>query len=363
MKKILLTVPTLSGGGAERVVSRWANSLKNKGYDVNVLIYGHKENEYILDEKINLYTIAKTYKDYQRLNYIKRLKIMRGIIKIIKADVIINFLPRMQIWVMLSSIGLKKRRIETVRVSPWEISQGNKIEKLLWRICMLTSDKIIVQTKEQVSYFSKIEKKKCTVISNPISENFVKGKTKDYKEEIRKFISIGRITKQKNFEMLIAVFKELCKKHKNIILDIYGVGEDIKYFEKLKNILVENKLERNIFFKGRTKDIQNELLEHDIFLMSSNFEGMPNALLEAMVCGLVSISTNCKTGPKDLIDHTENGFLVEVNGIQEMIKQIEYILKLTPKELQIIGIAARNKILKLCGEDNSIKKLINLIED
>ena len=118
MKKVMLTITSLGGGGAERVVTVWANQLHKAGCDVSVLTYGRKDGEYSLDADIPVHTVAQNKAEYLALGYFSRLRRMREILKKEKPDVLINFLPRMQIWMMLASFGLRVKRIETVRVSP-----------------------------------------------------------------------------------------------------------------------------------------------------------------------------------------------------------------------------------------------------
>ena len=96
--------------------------------------------------------------------------------------------------------------------------------------------------------------------------------------------------------------------------------------------------------------------------MSSDYEGMPNALAEAMAIGLPCISTDCKTGPRDLIDDGENGFLVPCNDSQALADKILTIFRMTNEEQKNIGEKARAKVIEFCGEKNSLEKLVSLIE-
>jgi glycosyltransferase involved in cell wall biosynthesis len=96
--------------------------------------------------------------------------------------------------------------------------------------------------------------------------------------------------------------------------------------------------------------------------MTSDYEGMPNALAEAMAIGLPSISTDCKTGPRDLIDDGKNGFLIPVGDAKALADRIEKVFSMTEQEKRELGENAREKIIKYCSEENSLKQLINLIE-
>lgn len=361
MKKILVAIGRLAGGGAERVVSVWTNQLVEKGYDVSLLLYGRSENEYPLNEEVQVYTVAKTYKEYQALGYFQRLRRMRKAVKEIKPDVVINFLPRMQIWMMIACFGLKMKRIETVRVSPWEICKSNKIERLLWKKCFSRANAIVIQTQEQAEYFNQKIQKKCVVIPNPIAQQYKDNPKTEYSEQITRFVAAGRITPQKNYPLMIKAFQKVCEKNGDITLSIYGSGDE-EYTQKMQSLVDETGLSSRIQLMGRTTDMPSILRSADAFLMTSDFEGMPNALAEAMATGLVCISTNCRTGPRDLIDDEKSGYLVQVGNEEELVKAIEKATTLTQKEAMEIGKSAREKVLELCGEENSLKKLIDLIE-
>lgn len=362
MKKVLITVTTLKGGGAERVVSVWASQLAEMGYDISLLIYGRTDNEYAVDERVKIHTIANTYPEYKKMGHFSRLFKMRKVVKGIEPDVIINFLPRMQIWMMMATFGLKMKRVETVRISPWVVCKSNKFEKFLWHRCFDFSDKIIIQTAEQGEYFNQKLQEKCVVIPNPINSACVENYKTTYSENVKEFIAAGRLTPQKNYLLMFEAFAKAYQSNPNIKLSVYGTGDD-KYIEFLQEKIDEFGMNGIITLKGRTTDMVSALLESDAFLMSSDYEGMPNALAEAMACGLVCLSTDCKTGPKDLIDHGINGYLSKVGDVDAFAEHILNISNLSTHEAEMIGVAARRKVLELCNERNSLRKLIELIEN
>lgn len=360
MKKILLAIGSLTGGGAERVVSVWANQLSRKGYEVSVLVYGRSEGEYPIDNSVNIVSIAPTNSQFLKLSYFERLKRMRTSIKGIAPDITINFLPRMQIWMMFATFGMKLKRVETVRVSPWVICRNSKLEKFLWKNCFPKADKVIVQTAEQADFFSKKVQKKCVVIPNPVAEQYRENSKTSYKEKNEEFIAVGRITSQKNYEMMFKAFAKVAQKSPNIRLSVFGTGE---LEESLNSLISELDMNQNIKLMGRSDNIPQELHSRDVFLMSSDFEGMPNALAEAMATGLVCVSTDCKTGPKDLIDDGKNGFLVPTGDVDKFTEVIGRICDMTKTESEKLGKAAREKILSFCSEENSFNRLVGLIEE
>jgi len=360
MKKVMLAIGSLGGGGAERVVSVWANKLCDKGYDVTVLAYGHVENEYKFCEKVSVCTVVEYHEDIKHLNYITRLKKMRAILKMKAPDVLISFLPQVQIWMMLASWGMRLRRVETVRNNPWMVAPKNTIVRILWKMCFKRADSIIIQTREQAEFFGKKEREKSVLIPNPISEQFRANVKETYSDKVRRFIAVGRIATQKNYPLMLEAFSLAMEKDPEIELSIYGAGED-GYVENIERQIKERGLENNVRLMGRTQEMHVALLQADAFIMTSDYEGMPNALVEAMAIGLPCISTNCKTGPKDLIDTGKNGFLVKEGDPAEVAAAIIKVATLDREQAFEVGQEARQRVLDLCSEKNSLERLLEII--
>lgn len=361
MKKVLFAISSLTGGGAERVVSVWASQLAEIGYSVSLLLAGRTENEYPLNKKVTVHTVAADYKEYKTLSFLKRLKIMRRILKNVSPDIIVSFLPQMQIWMMAASWGRKMRRIETVRVSPWEICKNSSVEHFLWMLCYRHADGTILQTAEQGDYFSEKIRRKSVVIPNPISPQYRDNPKPYYTDSVRHFVAAGRITEQKNYPVMIEAFGIAHRERPNLRLSIYGTG-DKAYMDTIQRMIDERGLSSVITMHGRTNDTLSVLQQADAFLMTSDYEGMPNALVEAMAVGLPCISTNCRTGPRDLIDHGENGFLVGTGDAEAIAEAVLCAASMDSEHAKQMGRKAREKVLDLCSESNSLKKLIKLIE-
>lgn len=360
MKKILFAITGLGGGGAERVVSVWASQLAESGYNVGIFTYAKNEREYSIDAKVQRLTLTEKIKDYLAMSYVKRYRLMRKTIKSFAPDVVIGFLPRMQVWMAATTVGLGVKRIDTVRNSPWHFYNG-AITKQLWKLCFKTGDLAILQSEDQKPFFSKSVQKKCVVVPNPLNEAYEKEGKTAFSERVMRFAAAGRLAKQKNFPLLIRAFAKACEARSDIALDIYGKGED-SYVAELQALIDELGVRDRVHLCGRSDDMHGVLMEHDAFLMSSDFEGMPNALAEAMAVGLVCVSTDCKTGPRDLIKDEENGFLVPVGDVDAMAEKIIAVADMDAAEIERVGLSARRHVTELCGRENSLKKLIEAIE-
>lgn len=359
MKRILISITSLEGGGAERVAALWANKLMNFGCTVAILVYCRSVGEYEINPSIKIYSLANSYEDYLRIGKISRIKSIRKIVKLFNPDINISFLPNMQKWFMISTLGLNFFRIETIRVNPWMAVNGI-LNNIMWKSAFFLSDRIIVQTDEQIGYLSKSCQKKCVVVRNPVDSKFLKY-SKSYHSKVKKFIAAGRLSSQKNFYLLIKAFANVSRENPNIELDIYGDGEE-SFKRQLKKAIREENAENIIRLHPKISDIQLAMLESDCFVLSSNYEGLPNALIEALSLGLVCISTNCQTGPSDLIPNEKTGFLIEVGNQKELENTIKKVLFMPIHELSKIGHTAREHILTLCNNKNNFDVLLKTLE-
>lgn len=359
-KKICIAIHGLAHAGAERVATSWANYLVGQGHLVSIVVYASSADSYDLDERVRIAPLADTREAYFALSKLEQLSQIRKTIRLEAPDILISFLPKMQISMMLGTIGLRLKRIETIRNNPW-IDTDVSGKRFLWNLCFRRSDRIVVQTHEQSLYFSERLQRKCVVISNPISAHFAKVKKTYDSDTVRRFVSVARINNQKNYPMMIRAFAKAVQGNASCMLDIYGAGAADKV-QELQNLIAELGMETQIRLCGWRKDIHDILTSYDAFLMSSNYEGMPNALAEAMAAGLVCLSTDCKTGPKDMIDHGVNGFLAKTGDVQSFADGIETILTMNQQQCADMGMAAREKILEMCAEENTLVRLKQLIE-
>lgn len=321
MKSCLFVVPSLADGGAERVVSVLSSELAKKIDKVSILIYWDTDFNYQVNDKVNIINLSGgNKKAYAKMSIASRLKKMRLVIKEEKPDVIIPFLPHVCLHVGIATLGLDCTVIQTVRNNP-KSSPNSKIRRFIRDLQIRFSKCTIVQNEEQLEYFPESWRKKIHILPNPINEDFL---NIEY-EGSEKFqaVAVGRLTEQKNFPLLINAFSSFAKKHIDVSLSIYGDGA-LK--DELNKLIKKNKMEKQIFLMGRTDNLPYILAHSSVFIMSSNFEGMPNSLMEAMAVGIPVISTDCPTGPKELIGDNERGLLVSMDNKELLIQAIQSIL-------------------------------------
>jgi len=180
----------------------------------------------------------------------------------------------------------------------------------------------VFQTSDAKKYYNIIDESKQIILKNPVSSEF---DVEPFKGERKKVIvTAGRLSEQKNHELLIEAFSKVKDKFPEYKLVIYGDGP-LK--DKLQNKIEAVGGENNIILAGRVNQIIDKIHDASLFVLSSNFEGMPNALLEAMSLGLPCISTDCPVGgPREIIVNNENGVLVKLNNADDMANAIDKIL-------------------------------------
>lgn len=361
MKKIVIAVPQLTGGGAERVATVWANELSREGLSVSVLAFFPSQNEYFTDAAVNKFYVKTNLDEYLTLNYIQRIVEIRSILKKINADYVVSFLPAMQVWVMFASIGLKCKRVETIRVNPWRISLSDKFQMVAWKACFKTAHRIILQASDQAPFFSRGEQRKSVLIPNPISKEYESNYRADCPEGCECFIAVGRVAPQKNYELMIDAFAKAHYLHPEIRLRIFGAGDDA-YLKQLEARIEALNASAYITFMGRDSHMELRYKEADAFLMTSDFEGLPNALMEAMASRLPCISTDCKTGPRDLIDDGDNGLLAETGSLTSVFECICKLVEMPVEQREKMAELARAKAMDYCSTSASASKLIALFK-
>lgn len=322
MKKIMFYISTLFFGGAERVMTVLANNLSQKEeYEIIFVTTYAREKEYALNDKIRRYNLEKIpLKGNFICKNIKRIHNLREILKKEKPDILVSFMAEPNFRAILASIFLKNKVVISVRNDPYK--EYPKALFLLAQILFRFADGCIFQTEDAKECFNKSIRRKSQIILNPVSEQFYSAKRE---EHVKNIIAVGRLEKQKNFELLIMAYSQIAKRYPEDYLLIYGQGSRK---EALEELIRKLGLEQRVFLMGSTNNVQDILKKAKIFVMSSDFEGLPNALMEAIAVGVPVISTDCPCGgPKMLIENKINGFLVPVGSKEKLALAMEIVLE------------------------------------
>ena len=177
-------------------------------------------------------------------------------------------------------------------------------------------DQVVVLTKNAQIEWKKTHNNVC-LINNPSPFAAIKYKVND--KEYKRAIAIGRLEDQKGFDLLIESWRNVYYKYPNWRLDIFGEGSKKDLLQKKIN---ENNLDQVITLKGVTRNVQQELLTSDFYVMSSRYEGLPMVLLESIANGLPIVSFDCPTGPAEIIENNDCGILVLNGNIKDLSEKI-----------------------------------------
>lgn len=334
---IIFVVNSMGKGGAERVITNLSTYLSKK-HNVSIISIYNVQVEYRLDKKVNFYTLDENiYNIYDEQNekneqkstiikkikrFFQRIKKINQYKKDLNADIILTFMQKPSFLVLLSNILNKVPTIVSVRNDP-KIEFKTKKDKTLMKLLYPKADGYVFQTKDAEEYFNDKIKGKSEIIPNPINPYFIEKSFEG--ERDKKIVSVGRLEYQKNQEMLIKAFSMLPKKYKDYKLIIYGEG---RLRKQLEDLVKKLNIQERVLLPGNIEDVKEKIYRATMFVLSSRYEGMPNALMEAMALGLPVISTDCPCGgPRFLIQNNENGILVENENIKELENAMEKLLE------------------------------------
>ncbi|MBR2670343.1 MAG: glycosyltransferase [Solobacterium sp.] len=313
MKSILIMISALGGGGAERVAVRLANYLSGK-YTVYILPYSKCDNPYPVSENVHIL-------DYARYDLRKKKKPLHQFLRDSTSAVYIFFRlswfrirykPDVTLSLLLvpNSFNIfapgKTRKILSERNNP---KLKNKLKYQISKFVYRFGDKIVFQSQEVRSQFSPFVQKKGVILPNPVEVD-----CKASEHPRHKIVTAGRLEKQKNHELLIRAFIQFAQTHPEYELDIYGDG---KLHDDLQKIIDDHGMSSHIHLIPNTQNIHEVIQDAEFYVLSSNYEGLPNSLLEAMMMGIPCIST-LYPGVQEILEHKESAYLVPVGDVQAL---------------------------------------------
>ncbi|MFQ9516385.1 MAG: glycosyltransferase family 4 protein [Eubacterium sp.] len=308
-----------NSGGTERVAIIIANELnKLEEYNVSVLSLVEKEKEpfFALDRTIPRYAIYD--------HVVRGITHIGGIInrtrKMIKKhniDILID------IDGILEMYTIPAKRFTKVKIISWEHYNFYQhpvvpYRKYTRKMAARWADAIVTLTEEDKGYYTSNLNVRCPIqcIYNPV---IWKKNTKEYDSQSKIILSVGRLTYQKGFDILIDVADLFLKGYPDWKWIVLGEGEDREILEKK---VMEKGLDKQLLFPGNVDDIDEYYAKASVFVMTSRFEGLPMTLLETKPYKLPIVSFDCKTGPKELVQDGINGYLIPEGENKEMAEAI-----------------------------------------
>ena len=380
-KSIAFYIGGLCIGGAERVICNLAEYFYSEGYRVTMVTKVRDEKEYELNPGIKriIADITPEEETASRIrNLFARIAKLKRIWKEVKPDVIVSFIRKNNLMAIASAAPLEIPVVVSVRSAPERELKGfgfKTISFLLFR----QAAGVVLQTREAYDFFPGYIRAKAVVLPNSINPDFLKASEEltlattinhDKKMTVydripssvkeKRIITVGRIDDNKNQRLLVEAYVKIADHYPDWSLELIGDGSGRQALEEYVSTLP---CKDRISFTGSVDDVAKRMSEASIFVLPSKIEGMPNALIEAMVMGMACISTDCPCGgPRDLIAADEsNGILVPVDNVDAMAMALKRLITNDPLR-QSMGDNAR-KIIATLHPDTVNKQWKNYIEN
>ncbi len=345
--KIIFIISSLGSGGAERVLTLIANYLSTKYY-IYIITFSNEDSFYKLNKNIKhikLNLLKESGNKFESLiNTIKRVFILQKALKKVNANINISFMTHTNILSIIASKLNRQKIIISERIA-YDFYNA-KVLNFIRRFIYMLSNALIIQTKNDKKNYDFL--KNTNVICNPIN---IKNKKIDLNKKEKIILAVGRLNKQKGFDILIKAFSKVNTTNWRLCI----AGEGVEQCNLLKII---NKLHlTNVELIGKKKDIFKWYEKSSIFVLSSKKEGFPNVLIEAMAYGCAVISFDCQYGPREIIVDGINGILIENQNNNKLSLEMQKLIddKALRDQLSDEAIKVREKY--------NIEKIVNKWED
>jgi len=357
--KILFVISGLSVGGAERAVVELSGALAENGFSVAVLTLTNRERDhYVLDPRvvrlgINILWDSKSI--WQSLvSTLKRMRLMRDAIREYDPDVVISFIEQTNVRVLAATIGSGYPVVVSERVDPrfhWVGRSWVCARKWLYPLAR----SVVVQTESVAEWARKVvgEGKVCII------PNFVRILPPPSGERTGRIVlAVGRLDKQKGFDLLLRAFAVSNLPEEGFKLIILGDGSEREALWSLSRSLG---IEGLLSMPGVVEEPEYWMARCSIFVLPSRYEGFPNVLLEAMAMGCAVVATDCPSGPGEIVEHGKNGLLVSVDDADELAEAMNLLAE---NEALRLALGNRAAVLReRYSKDRILRRWLDLVDE
>lgn len=354
MKRIAFHLNCLARGGAERVVSNLANQFAAEGYEVYIATEWQEEEEYSIDPAVHRVHVGLRDEEANKsriTKFLLRIKYLKQFIKEYKPDVLIAFAQRANYRALMAAGNSDLPVVISIRTDPvgHYDSFSDKVQ-IKWLFPKVSG--CVFQTNDQKEFFKPYLQDNSRIILNPINPKYI-GVPKPSTRE-KAVVHHARLVDFKNQPMLLRAFLKVHEKHPDYILKIYGDDSHDGTKEILDKIIADNHAEDYILLMGGSDSLEKELPKGSVYAFSSDWEGLPNSLLEAMALGMPIVATDCPCGgPRTVMTNEVDGLLIPVkdedalaNGINRLIEDRELAERLGDNARKIADRAGSEAVFR-----------------
>lgn len=315
--KILIVTGSLGCGGAERVIAQLANEWVGSKNEVTILLVRENEVFYRVRDEVKV-EFLETRKGNPLSRKLSWLGGIRRFVSESNPDVVLSLPEEIGIYVGLALIGKKTKLVVSERNNPY-VMPYKKITRLLRRISYRFVDGFVFQSDAAAGFFSRRIRKRSVVLDNPLDLSRIPAPFTGERE--KKVVCVSRLEKQKNIPNLIDGFALFYEKHPDFRLEIFGDGT---LRAELENYAGEKLPSEAVRFMGRRENVLELIRDASAFVLSSDYEGAPNSLIEAMACGVPCVSTDFEPcGASICVNDGQNGLIVPRNDPERLAQALE----------------------------------------
>lgn len=325
--RIALVIGSLRAGGAERVMSLLAGQWAEQGLSVTLVTFGgpSEPDFYHVDprvERVHLDVTRIVWNPVKGANSLRQVVALRRALTRVAPDVVVSFIAKTNILTLIATRGTGLSVVVQDQVDPstYRITRGRSI---LRRLLYPRATSVVAQTEAARAFYPERLRRRIRVIPNPVPAPPPAKRDRSADAPNRRIVALGRLNPQKGFDLLLRAFKDVHPRHPDWTLEIWGEGGERPALEELATDL---SLEGCVRLPGLTTAPYDVLRSADLFVMSSRTEGFPNALCEAMACGLPVVSFDCPSGPGDIIRNGIDGVLVPPKDSVELARAMDRLM-------------------------------------
>ncbi len=343
-------------GGAERNISMLANYFSEQYYKVFIVSMDGEDSHYHLHDNVSMIDVSNNKWKNGLIKKISEFYKTRKTINNIKPDIVIALPEEIGIYLSIFNLFTKTPLIVSERNDP-KVMPWKKITRIIRKISYKFVNGFVFQTNEAQSFFNNKIRRRSIVIPNSIDLSSLPQRELKINSNI--IVNVGRFTKQKNHKLLINSFSRINKEFPSTILKIFGKGP---LEEEIRKQIKDLNLEEKVILEGISENLLFEIKNCGLFVLSSDFEGIPNALIEAMSLGIPSIATDVPSGGVSaLINNNENGLVVKVGDVDGLY----YAMKLLLTNKELYDKISKNslKIKEILNIKNIGNLWINFLEN
>lgn len=340
MKRLFIMTHNMAGGGCERVIAQLAGRFSDWGIECTIVTEYACASFYPLDARVRLVPLLAGSACPSRQIPRAYLR-LRRLVRRERPDVVLAMPEKVNVWTVLFLLGSGVPVVVSERNDPRRHPES-RVKRILRALLYPFARGFVFQTEQAAACFSKRIRRRAAVLPNPLDAARLGPPWNGARE--RRVAFVGRLEPQKNVPLLLAAFARFHAAHPDWTLALYGDGSQRETLEAMARALLP---EDAVAFFGLCPDVAERIRRAGIFALCSDFEGMPNALIEAMALGLPSVATDCPSGGcASLIEHGHNGLLVPPGDAEALCRALGRLAD-EPALAASLGLRARELAVRL----------------